>query len=93
MILQLIWTENPTNPKLKVIDLCSLAKIAKEKDILVATDNTFLSPFLQRPTELGVDVSVLSLTKYMNGHSDVIMGAVSTNRIDLYKKFKYIQTS
>ncbi|XP_018571783.1 putative cystathionine gamma-lyase 2 [Anoplophora glabripennis] len=90
---KLIWTENPTNPKQKVIDLCSLSKIAKEKNILVVTDNTFLSPFLQRPIELGVDISLLSLTKYMNGHSDVIMGSVCTNRKDLYKKLKYIQTN
>lgn len=59
----------------------------------MVTDNTFLSPFLQRPTELGVDISLLSLTKYMNGHSDVVMGSVCTNRKDLYKKLKYIQTS
>ncbi|KAJ8931884.1 hypothetical protein NQ314_015153, partial [Rhamnusium bicolor] len=89
---KLIWTENPSNPKLKVIDLCCTVKIACEKGILVATDNTFLTPFLQRPLELGVDIAMLSLTKYMNGHSDVIMGSVCTNNEDLYRKLKYVQT-
>ncbi|VEN34968.1 unnamed protein product [Callosobruchus maculatus] len=88
---KLIWAENPTNPTLKVVDLCALTKIAKERNLLLAVDNTFLSPYLQRPADFGVDLVVNSVTKYMNGHSDVIMGAVCTNSEDLYKKLKFIQ--
>ncbi|KAJ8920224.1 hypothetical protein NQ315_011885 [Exocentrus adspersus] len=90
---KLIWTEVPSNPLLKVVDLCGLAEIAKEHDLILATDNSFMSPYLQNPLALGADLSVLSLSKYTNGHSDVIMGSVCTNRKDLYKKLKYIQTN
>nr|CAH7767844.1 unnamed protein product [Callosobruchus chinensis] len=88
---KLIWAENPTNPTLKVVDLCALSKVAKEHKLLLAVDNTFLSPYLQRPADFGADLVVNSVTKYMNGHSDVIMGAVCTNSEELYKKLKFIQ--
>jgi len=71
---KLIWVESPTNPLLKLADLRAVAAIARERDILTAADNTFASPFNQRPLELGFDIVVHSTTKYLNGHSDVIGG-------------------
>jgi len=70
----LIWVETPTNPLLKLADLRAIAKIARDRDILAAADNTFASPFNQRPLELGFDIVVHSATKYLNGHSDIIGG-------------------
>ncbi|CAH2008803.1 unnamed protein product [Acanthoscelides obtectus] len=74
-----------------VMDLCGLSKVAHEHKLMLAVDNTFLSPYLQRPAELGVDLVVNSVTKYMNGHSDVIMGVVCTSRDNLYERLKFIQ--
>jgi len=71
---KLIWVETPTNPLLKLADLRAIAKIARDRDILAAADNTFASPFNQRPLELGFDIVVHSATKYLNGHSDIIGG-------------------
>lgn len=71
---RLIWLESPTNPLLKLADLAAIAAIARERGILTATDNTFASPYNQRPLELGIDIVVHSATKYLNGHSDVIGG-------------------
>jgi cystathionine gamma-synthase len=73
---RLIWAESPTNPLLSVIDIRALAEIARDNDALLVTDNTFASPYLQRPLELGADVVVHSTTKYIGGHSDVVGGAV-----------------
>jgi cystathionine gamma-synthase len=73
---RLIWAESPTNPLLSVIDIRALAEIARDNDALLVTDNTFASPYLQRPLELGADVVVHSTTKYLGGHSDVVGGAV-----------------
>lgn len=88
---KLIWLETPTNPTLKVIDIKAIGKIAKEHGILLAVDNTFLTPFLQRPLELGADLAVYSVTKHLNGHSDVVMGAVATNNDEVYEKLKFLQ--
>ncbi|MDG1896346.1 MAG: PLP-dependent aspartate aminotransferase family protein [Fuerstiella sp.] len=71
-----VWIETPSNPMMKVIDLAAVVEIAKQQDVLTICDNTFLSPYLQRPLEFGVDVIVHSTTKYINGHSDVVGGAV-----------------
>lgn len=90
---KLIWLETPTNPTLKVVDIKRAAEIAKRNNILLAVDNTFLTPYLQRPLELGADLVVYSLTKYMNGHSDVIMGSMVTNDKELYDKLKYLQNT
>jgi cystathionine gamma-synthase len=73
---RLIWAESPTNPLLSVIDIRALAEIARDNDALLVTDNTFASPYLQRPLDLGADVVVHSTTKYLGGHSDVVGGAV-----------------
>lgn len=88
----MIWIESPTNPMLKVIDIAGISKIAKSQgDILVVVDNTFLTPYLQRPLEFGADIVVYSLTKYMNGHSDVIMGAAILNNEEVAKKLRFLQ--
>lgn len=76
-----VWIETPSNPLLNLVDIAAVVKIAKERGLVTIADNTFLSPFLQRPIEMGVDVVLHSTTKYLNGHSDVVGGAViSANR-------------
>lgn len=88
---KLIWIETPTNPTLKVVDIRAVSEIAKKNKIMLAVDNTFLTPYLQRPLELGADLTVYSLTKYMNGHSDVIMGAIMTNNNEYFENLKFLQ--
>ncbi len=73
---KLLWLESPSNPLLKLCDIQAISKIAKEKNILVAVDNTFATPFFQNPLDLGADIVVHSTTKYIAGHSDVISGAI-----------------
>lgn len=85
---KLIMAESPTNPTLKILDIKGLVKIAKENKITLAVDNTFMSPANQNPLELGADVVMHSCTKYIGGHSDLIMGAVITNDEELWKKMK-----
>lgn len=89
----MIWIETPTNPLLKVVDIAALTKIAKARnnDMIVVVDNTFLTCYLQRPLDFGADVVVYSLTKYMNGHSDVIMGAAIVNDDELEQKLRFLQ--
>ena len=82
---KLIWVETPTNPTLKLADIEAIGKIAKEKHILYAVDNTFASPYLQNPLDLGADIVMHSVTKYLGGHSDVVMGALIMNDEQLYK--------
>lgn len=82
---KLIWVETPTNPTLKLADIEAIGKIAKEKQILYAVDNTFASPYLQNPLDLGADIVMHSVTKYLGGHSDVVMGALIMNDEQLYK--------
>lgn len=83
---KLIWVETPTNPTLKLADIEAIGKIAKKKNILYAVDNTFASPYLQNPLDLGADIVMHSVTKYLGGHSDVVMGALVMNDEELYKK-------
>jgi len=83
---KLIWVETPTNPTLKVCDIEKICAIAKEKNIVTAVDNTFPSPYLQSPLLLGADISVNSVTKYIGGHSDVVMGVLVTNNKELRDK-------
>ena len=72
----MLWVETPSNPLLKLIDLAAVAKIAREHDLISVADNTFASPWIQRPLELGFDIVVHSATKYLNGHSDMVGGVV-----------------
>jgi len=89
---RLVWVETPTNPTLKVVDIAAVAKILKEyKEIMFVVDNTFMTPYFQQPLTLGADVVVHSLSKYMNGHADIVMGALVTNDVDIYEKLKYVQ--
>ena len=90
---KLIWIETPTNPMMNIIDVKSIVEIAKTKRIKVAVDNTFATPYLQRPLELGADIVMHSVTKYLGGHSDVIMGALVTNDESLAEEMYRIQNS
>jgi len=91
---RMIWLETPTNPMLKVIDIASVAAIAHEHGALLVVDNTFASPVLQRPLELGADIVVHSATKYLNGHSDMVGGiAVVGDDAELAQKLWYLQNS
>lgn len=86
---KVIWTESPTNPLLSISDIAELAKIAHAADALLVVDNTFASPYLQRPLELGADAVIHSTTKYLGGHSDVIGGAIVVNDAELADKIAY----
>jgi cystathionine gamma-lyase len=87
---KLVWIETPTNPTMQVVDIEAVAKITKEKNILLAVDNTFASPYLQNPIDLGADIVMHSVTKYLGGHSDVVMGALMVNDDELYKRLWFI---
>jgi len=87
---RMIWIETPSNPLLNITDIARITELAKGKNILTVADNTFLSPYLQNPLELGVDMVVHSTTKYLNGHSDVVGGAVVYGRKELAEKGKAI---
>lgn len=91
---KMIWIETPTNPLLKVVDIEAIVKIARSRgDIIVVVDNTFLTPYLQRPLDFGADIVMYSLTKYMNGHSDVIMGAAIVNDKAIGDKLRFLQNA
>ncbi len=90
---KLLWIETPTNPLLKLADIEALAKLGKQHKLLVAADNTFASPYLQQPLDLGADLVVHSATKYLGGHSDVIGGAVVTRDKELGDKIGFIQNA
>jgi cystathionine gamma-lyase len=90
---KLIWLETPTNPLMNICDIAAIAGIAKGKNILVCVDNTFASPYLQTPLDLGADIVMHSVTKYLGGHSDVIQGALVMNNADLREKLYFIQKS
>lgn len=90
---KLIWVETPTNPMLNIIDIKAISKIAKKHDILLAVDNTFATPYLQQPLELGADIVMHSATKYLGGHSDVIMGALIVKDSDLAERLAFIQNA
>jgi cystathionine beta-lyase/cystathionine gamma-synthase len=90
---KMIWLETPTNPLLRLADLEAHVKLAKSKKLISVVDNTFASPYFQRPLELGVDVVVHSTTKYLGGHSDVVGGAIITNRDDLHETLRFHQNA
>jgi cystathionine gamma-lyase len=90
---KMLWIESPTNPMLKIFDIAGLAKLAKAKKLISVVDNTFMSPYFQRPLELGADIVLHSITKYMNGHSDVVGGVLVTSNDALYTELKYLQNA
>ena len=90
---KMIWVETPTNPLMRILDIVAICKIAKEKNILVVVDNTFASPFLQNPLDLGADIVVHSVTKYISGHSDVVMGAICLNNDKINEELAFIANS
>lgn len=90
---KLIWIETPTNPTMQIVDIAAVGQIAKAKNLLLAVDNTFASPYLQNPIDLGANIVMHSVTKYLGGHSDVVMGALMLNDDDLYKKLWFIYNS
>jgi len=88
-----IWTETPTNPLMNILDLRAIAEIAREDKVTTICDNTFLSPYFQRPLDLGIDVVLHSTTKYINGHSDVVGGALIVKSPDLAQQIKFLQNA
>lgn len=90
---RMLWVETPTNPMMNVIDIEACAKLAKGKNILLAVDNTFCTPYLQNPLDLGADMVMHSVTKYIGGHSDVVMGAIVVNDDELRDRLAFIQNS
>lgn len=88
---KMIFAETPTNPMIQICDIAALCKMAKKHNVLVAIDNTFMTPYFQRPLVLGADIVMHSLTKYMNGHSDVCMGALVTNDDVIAEKIYFLQ--
>jgi cystathionine gamma-lyase len=90
---RLVWIESPTNPMLKIVDLAAVAAVCRPRRVHTVVDNTFATPYLQRPLELGIDVVAHSTTKYLNGHSDVIGGAVMTSDEDLHARLRFVQNA
>ncbi|MGV6844578.1 MAG: cystathionine gamma-synthase [Lutibacter sp.] len=90
---KLIWVETPTNPMMNIIDIKAVAKIAKANQVLLVVDNTFATPYLQQPLNLGADIVMHSATKYLGGHSDVVMGALVVNDKKLADQLYFIQNS
>ena len=90
---QMIWVESPTNPMMSIVDIKALSKIAKANEILLAVDNTFATPFLQKPLDLGADIVMHSATKYLAGHSDVVLGALVTDNKKISDQLYFIQNA
>ena len=94
---RIVWIETPTNPTMKCVDIEACAKIIKAKlkrpDAIFVVDNTFMSPYNQKPLQFGADISMHSVSKYINGHSDVIMGLLMTNNDELAAKLKFLQNA
>jgi cystathionine beta-lyase len=90
---KLIWVETPTNPMMNVIDIAGVSELAKKNNVLLAVDNTFATPYLQTPLDLGADIVMHSITKYLGGHSDVVMGALICKEKELAKRIHFIQNS
>ena len=90
---KLIWAETPTNPMMNIIDIKALAQVAKKHNILLGVDNTFATPYLQQPLDLGADIVMHSATKYLGGHSDVVMGALVVKDKDLADRLYFIQNA
>jgi cystathionine gamma-lyase len=90
---KLLWLETPSNPTLTLVDIELVSQCAKKHNLIFVVDNTFVSPYLQNPLDLGADLVVHSVTKYINGHSDVVMGIACGNDLELYKKLKFLQNA
>ena len=90
---KMIWVETPTNPMMKIVDIKAMVSTAKKHDIITVVDNTFASPYLQNPISLGADIVMHSVTKYISGHSDVVMGFTGTSNPDIDSKLAFIQNS
>ena len=90
---KLIWIETPTNPMMNIIDIKKVCKLAKSKNILTAVDNTFASPYIQQPLDLGADIVMHSATKYLAGHSDLILGSIVTSNDEIAEKLAFIQNA
>ena len=90
---KLIWVETPTNPMMNIIDIKAASAIAKKNNVMLAVDNTFATPYLQRPLDLGADIVMHSVTKYLGGHSDLIMGALIVKDKDLADRLYFIQNA
>jgi cystathionine gamma-lyase/cystathionine beta-lyase len=90
---KMLWLETPTNPMMKIIDIHELVTIAKVNSLITLVDNTFASPYLQNPLDMGADIAMHSATKYLGGHSDVVMGALMTNSDALYEQLAFIANS
>ncbi len=90
---RLIWIETPTNPLVRIVDIQAVTALAKTKNVLTVVDNTFATPYCQTPLDLGADFVVHSATKYLNGHSDVIMGAIITNHEEYAQEIKFLQNA
>ena len=90
---KLIWVETPTNPMMNVVDIKKISSLSKAKKILLAVDNTFATPYLQQPLNLGADIVMHSATKYLAGHSDVILGCLAVNKKELAEKLYFIQNA
>ena len=90
---RMVWIETPTNPLLKIVDIEAVAKLARANDVLIVVDNTFATPYLQRPLELGADIVMHSATKFINGHSDMVGGIVATGDAALAEQLAYLQNS
>ena len=90
---RLVWIETPTNPMLKIVDIAATAAVCKQRGVLLAVDNTFLTPYFQRPLELGADVVAHSMTKYLNGHSDVVAGALIVKDPALRDRLAFLQNA
>lgn len=88
---KLVWVETPTNPMMKIIDIRTMAEVARQCGALLVVDNTFASPIFQNPLELGADIVLHSTTKYIGGHSDLIGGALMTSNKDLFEQLKFVQ--
>jgi len=90
---KMIWVETPTNPMLRIVDLTAIANIAAEHGLITVCDNTFASPYIQRPLDFGIDIVVHSATKYLNGHSDVVGGVVIVKKPELAERLAYLQNA
>ncbi len=90
---RIVWVESPTNPLLKLVDIEAVGKLAHARQALLVVDNTFMSPYFQRPLSLGADIVVHSATKYLGGHSDVIGGTLVVNRDDLFERLSFLQNA
>lgn len=90
---KMVWIESPTNPMMRLADICKITEIAHQKGLFVVVDNTFLTPYFQNPLDLGADIVIHSGTKYLGGHSDVLNGAVMVNDSKLYEDIRYIHTA